>query len=382
MAAAIVATTTGDVQADKTTKKKASSFAAIVDASFANWDKTKDGKLSAHEVNVLLSDPKVKGDEAMALASIHVFQRDHKNPPTFVKDDLTKLNAKASIAERRDKAQKSPHFDDHFGSFHAHLNKVTRELFVDKKPPSLDGFEQGQIGDCFFLSVLGTAISRNAEAVHRMFREDKGGAVTVTFGCGKAVNVAPLTDAEIVLGSKAGQQGLWLNVAEKAFGMVENLNPKKPRSEVALDVIASGGDPDHTIEVLTGHKAEMFAIRHTSGKNAGPPDEKKIPAIVAKLREGLKNATSRKALLACATGEGKLPPGIVSGHAYGILGFDSTHDTIHVWNPWGNNFTPKGNPGLENGYETKGGNFTLPLSDFARIFEEVYFETAMPAPRK
>jgi thiol-disulfide isomerase/thioredoxin/tetratricopeptide (TPR) repeat protein len=61
-------------------------------------------------------------------------------------------------------------------------------------------------------------------------------------------------------------------------------------------------------------------------------------------------------------------------HAYALLRYDSKTDTVDLWNPHGNNFKPKGPPGLTNGYPTKDGLFTVPLDDFVQQFTGVSFE--------
>ena len=73
-----------------------------------------------------------------------------------------------------------------------------------------------------------------------------------------------------------------------------------------------------------------------------------------------------------------MPPGVVNDHAYAVLGYDAKADTLHIWNPWGNHFEPKGDMGLEHGYSTKGGHFDMPLKDFVRVYED---STTRPAFR-
>ena len=62
-------------------------------------------------------------------------------------------------------------------------------------------------------------------------------------------------------------------------------------------------------------------------------------------------------------------------HAFSILGFDKENDMVHVWNPWGNNFTPTGPDGVENGYTTKTSRFDIPLKDMVQVFKDITFET-------
>ena len=82
-----------------------------------------------------------------------------------------------------------------------------------------------------------------------------------------------------------------------------------------------------------------------------------------------------KRLAGVGTGEDSLPPGINPHHAYAILGFDPATDRVQLWNPHGNYFRPRGEPGLANGYPTQAGRFEIPVADFVRIFNSASFET-------
>ncbi len=84
-------------------------------------------------------------------------------------------------------------------------------------------------------------------------------------------------------------------------------------------------------------------------------------------------------LAGCGTGKDLCPPGINLHHAYAILGFDADADTVLLWNPHGNTFRPKGEPGLTTGYSTSAGQFRMPVADFVRVFNGMSIETGRPA---
>ena len=68
-------------------------------------------------------------------------------------------------------------------------------------------------------------------------------------------------------------------------------------------------------------------------------------------------------------------PGLGYGHAYGLIGFDHKADKVTVWNPWGNNFKPKGAEGPEHGYTTTNGVFNVPIHEFYKVFSTAHFES-------
>ena len=63
------------------------------------------------------------------------------------------------------------------------------------------------------------------------------------------------------------------------------------------------------------------------------------------------------------------PPGpLPMNHAYAVLGYNSEDRQLTIWNPWGDDFTPKGPSGIEHGWPRAHGVFTIPLRDFLRVF--------------
>ena len=75
------------------------------------------------------------------------------------------------------------------------------------------------------------------------------------------------------------------------------------------------------------------------------------------------------------------PPGIVNNHAYALMAYDSELRKATIFNPWGNNFTPKGAPGLANGYTTEHGLFSVPLAELPQVFTGISYETDKPLPK-
>jgi hypothetical protein len=77
----------------------------------------------------------------------------------------------------------------------------------------------------------------------------------------------------------------------------------------------------------------------------------------------------------------KIPPNISIKHAYAIVSYDADTDMLEIWNPHGQNFTPKGPDGLQNGYTTKHGFFHIPLKDAYSFYSSFVFEVNAPATR-
>ena len=63
-----------------------------------------------------------------------------------------------------------------------------------------------------------------------------------------------------------------------------------------------------------------------------------------------------------ATPAGRIPP----NHAYMVFRFDADRDMVVTWNPWNDDFTPKGEPGRDHGYARADG-----IAEIASLAAEV-----------
>jgi len=159
---------------------------------------------------------------------------------------------------------------------------------------------------------------------------------------------------------------------EKAYrkSLVQSKNQTGDKQASIYDKFASG----QTVEIFCGHNAHAVQLKNFRSDSSN----------LATLRNALSNAQGANLLMKTGTpGEGggktkDLPPHVPHGHAFAILGYDDKNDLVHVWNPWGNNFTPQGPDGLENGYKTQTGQFFVPLKEFVEIFNVINFETKSP----
>ena len=266
------------------------------------------------------------------------------------------------------------------------------ELFVDATP-DLDTCHQGPLGDCYFVVAVGAYVHRNPEDLKQRITRLPDGQLHVAFGDGRASTFAPLTDAELALSGTTGDEGLWLPVMEKALGSLRHdTDPDRFTTETATDAIAKGGSSATILRLLTGHQTKRIVLRKRAPKAPTGPDGKPVlqpaPALAQDaeslatlVRTEVGAALAAKRLVTCGTGTYAQPPGISPRHAYAVLAHDATADTLTLWNPHGNTFVPKGAPGIERGYPTKAGVFTLPIAEFVQIFGAVVCETDAPAPK-
>ncbi len=141
----------------------------------------------------------------------------------------------------------------------------------------------------------------------------------------KPVRVPRLTDSEIAVTSSAFDQGIWINVLEKAFGEVRLAQPQTKRAddEIDLDVISRGGKIRNTIQLMTGHKAFDISIRKVKNKKLAPPTGAEIPRISTRLDSVFSKAFASNRLVCAEIAPGvsgkDIPPGLVGSIALRYL---------------------------------------------------------------
>ena len=347
---------------------------SLVTAFWSRWDKDANNSLDRRELVAVLKDGSTKNFEAGIAAKL--YQQKVKpaglgKPVSVPKDELLALVKEPKFASDVQKARER-------------LSIANRALFL-KDDPNLEGFRQGPTGDCFLLANLALLIQQRPEHLRAMFTTLENRDIRVTMGDGQAITVTPLTDGELLLGAATDRDsGVWLNVFEKAYAQIwkkakeRNAKGSLSDDEAMHSEFISGGLSVPTMQTLTGRKAIPDAFRF--GKEAKEQAEKReaLHALLTRL-------TKEKKLVLLHTRRDPdkgttfvKPPGWPDAHTYALFGYDADKRVVHCFNPWGNTFKPKGEPGLANGYETKGGQFDMPLAELMALFKSLSHETDEP----
>jgi hypothetical protein len=352
------------------------SFSKVVQSCFRSWVPDGSGRLTPSRINQLIMDHQLKGDEAAAVAAIHLYFRNHKEVSGLSEAELLGADIAGNAEGHAGDLARVRALNGRFQKFSKRLKMTPRALFSDNAP-HLEGIRQGPLGDCWIVSAIGAAVHFHPLLLKEMILPRPDGSWTVKFLNGRSVFVNRLTDSQIALSSTTGDQGLWLNVLEQAFGQVREALMPKTRGMPELDAISLGGNACPSITRLTGNACRRFAIRRIHAK-AFPPDLARRPELVAQVRNIIRLAvTSKRLICAGTTPSGEFPPGIHRRHYYAVLGYHPESDTVTLWNPLGDNFEPKGAPGLRNGYAEVNGILHVPVHDFTLVFGGLFFE----APR-
>jgi hypothetical protein len=190
------------------------------------------------------------------------------------------------------------------------------------------------------------------------------------------------TDVEIAIGAGTLNDGVWVNVFEKAIGTIYLTRQKTQRHVTPYDIIGVGGTPSSPLSILTGHACKRMPCADFQKGKLTPAER---DAKLAEIRQELTAAFQSGRLVVGGTasrGNGEtIVPGLYYNHSYGVLAFDSETDVVTFWNPMGNHFTPAGDPGLVNGYPTSHGRFDVPLMDAVMWFGAFSMENDQPATK-
>lgn len=340
-------------------------FLAVVEAHFGAWDVDRDGTLSKAEIDALVADGRIKGDEAGAVAALKRASRSKKEElPPLTKNAIVDL---ASSPPKKD----APNLPVMFSGGSKRIAAVKRVLFASGKP-RLETVHQGHLGNCFSLAPLGAiAAGRPDYIVKEMIRELPDGRYQVKLGK-ETFQVSAPTDAELAMTASTESDGIWVNVYEKAAAQAryEMKSDDEREGASALDVLSRGGSAGTMLAYITGHDMVRFSCKFARDPKTTPEEfEKKL----VELRAALTSAVKEHRLMTCGTTATKIP-GMTPNHAYAVLGYDESKDLVRCWNPHGDTTTVKGDASPATGYPLKDGVFEMPLPVFVKEFAGLAFE--------
>jgi hypothetical protein len=337
-------------------------FLSSVTANLSAWDGDHDQKLSLAEIDRAIASADVRGEVA---ASAVALRRGTLGRTAVV--SLDEIKARIEAHHKDPKAK--PDYEDLHQWALARIQKANRTLFVTR-PPQVSSVRQGKLGDCFCLAALRTVLQRDAMAIVEMIQPQTDGSYRVKVGS-QVIAVPPLTDGEIALGASTSD-GLWPLVYEKAVG-ISRMKPDA-KDATPFNVVTKGGSAGSMMSALTGNEIKRWSCKTWRDEK----DDVKKAALLDDVRQQFTSAFADNRLVTggtAALAKGKKgPPGILFNHGYAVLGYDSVKDEVHLWNPHGDAFKTKGEPGLSNGWPMEKGEFRVPLKELVTFFGGFAFE--------
>jgi len=319
-------------------------FGVVVQRNWKSWSQGNETVTKLDLIACMVST-EYKGEDAAALVALEAFLK--KQPQVDLAAAVAIDDKKILTVYQRNVLK---------------LRRAKRVLFANGQP-SFELLQQGPAGDCYFFSASGWMAKNRPEAVMNAITQLSDGRFRVSFGNGDEATVTSPTDAEIAVNDSEStlQDGLWMSVLEKATGTIQSRFLRKsadiPDPTVAID---TGGVPIGSIvKRWTGREVDIYKL----GLNANRDDVRRALIV-------LHNRKSLATTLLLHKPPAKLP----YDHVYAIMDFDSSTNTVTLWNPWGTSFTPNGPSGPEYGYERHKGIFYLTLDEFISYYSVLAME--------
>ncbi len=192
-------------------------------------------------------------------------------------------------------------------------------------PSHADEF-QGRLGDCYFITALGSVADSSSTAIQNMFRDNGDGTWTVRFylnGVANYVSVdamlptdssGALVYADYGMMNNDPTNTLWIPLAEKAYAQLNEIVQGGGYGTNCYSSI-EGGIPATVYAQVLGHPATYYDLSNQQAM---------INAINSNLAVGI-----------CTNGTTDPNSGLYAGHAYAVIGYDNTMGTFTLYNPWG-----------------------------------------------
>jgi hypothetical protein len=240
------------------------------------------------------------------------------------------------------------------GSTDAHLTKLVNKWFLGLDRPLTeysyrqfsgtlirDGItytdiNQGYVGDCYLMVALAEAAQQSPSTITNMFIVNGDGTYTVRFYRGSVAEYVTVDSylpadgsgrlAYAGLGRWYGSSSneLWVPLAEKAYVQLHEtgwVRPGLPKNGQNSYLAISGGYIHPAMHHVMGQSTNAFVATKKTGS---------FTAFVAAYNAGEAIAFATK----------PKPPNksIVGGHAYAVISYNASSQTIRLYNPWGPNY--------------------------------------------
>ena len=369
-------------------------FVTAVFRHWAAWDRDRDDRLSLEEIDAAVLDASITGDDAAAAGTLKLmarrkemkdialsrgyferYSRQRLGKGALPTDEAAELQTIDILNQERAAARPGPvslpDWDLHFA---AGRYRIARAAAGWTGRFNLDHLRQGPLSDCFFLASVGSLLVHRPEQLKSLLTPLPDGTFRAGFPGQPRFVVRRPTDAELAISSVSADDGFWLPAMEKAFGEYRKLKRGLDDDVEATDSISHGGRTGPTIDVLTGDSHKSIIVAPSVERRQAEAG-KVLPQLRAELLAAMGDHRVMTVSVVAPAVDGaeridggtehgtapRIPPGITRRHAYAIVSYDRSSDIVELWNPHGQDFTPKGEAGLEFGYPTEHGRFALPL---------------------
>lgn len=196
--------------------------------------------------------------------------------------------------------------------------------------PTYVQVDQGEDGDCYFLSTMTSIITKNPEKIVDMFIVNGDGTWTVRYFNSSTPYYVTIDD---MLPVDSDGEFIYTNFGE-LYGNPENVlwpaYAEKAYAQFAeFGLLDTGGPKTNSYAAINEGYANL-AMQNVLGKNVAPLEE-----IASSSFKGLRRSFRQHRPVVLTTLEDPVSDHIVSDHVYAMVGYDAATRTFELFNPWG-----------------------------------------------
>lgn len=240
------------------------------------------------------------------------------------------------------------------GSTSAQMEKLIGKWFLGLDRPTASGsyrqcagtlfvsgatygdIKQGSVGDCYFMASLAEVACKNASTITNMFVVNGDGTYTVKFfnqGTASYVTVdsyLPTDSAGRLIYAGMGKYAsstaneLWTMLAEKAYVQL---------NEMGWQRAGLSGSGQNSYTAISGGYI-YAALGHITGSTTTPfastSSTTSFTTFVTAFNGGKLIGFASKSTPASSS--------VVGNHAYAVVGYNATNQTVTLFNPWGTEY--------------------------------------------
>ncbi len=222
-------------------------------------------------------------------------------------------------------------------------------LYGPNNRPEVTDIEQGDLGDCYFLSSLGAIAGKDPQAIESMIQSNGNGIYTVRFYDGKAPDYVtvnsefPVNSSDLLvyadygLSAASPENVLWPAIIEKAYAQLSAEGWSRAYAAASQDPTwwnqnnyrsLALGNPGYSMHQITGLPIDRSQI-------TTPPSSTQMQTLISDLSAG-------DPITLSTTGRQSLRHNIVQDHVYMLLSYDAKTKQFDILNPYNDgNAVPK-----------------------------------------
>jgi hypothetical protein len=204
--------------------------------------------------------------------------------------------------------------------------------------PSYTDVNQGNVGDCYFLSSLAEVAMQNPSEIKSMIQSNGNGAYSVEFDvAGKADYVTVNNELPVMSGGSQWANGSklefansttssWVPLVEKAYAELMEQTDVTPGAALGVngdsyaDIAGGGGQ---ALTELTGQSYNTYGV-------AAGESSTSLSSMLATLQSRL--AAGQEVIM--GTSDQSVPGNLVASHMFEVTGVNAAAGAVTLQNPW------------------------------------------------